>query len=70
MELWQLNTLMLDHHHRVNLDVDTTFGFYKDGQLSMGNKAVQLDVNGKTLTVDDKMYKLTSGLLELITSTT
>ena len=48
---------------------DTTFGFYKkDGQLRMGNKAVQLDINGKTLTVDDTVYKLTSGLLELITN--
>ena len=34
----------------------------------MGNKAVQLDKNGKTLTVDDTVYKLTSGLLELLTS--
>ena len=33
---------------------DTTFGLYKkqDGQLSMGNKAVRLDVNRKTLTVE------------------
>ena len=37
---------------------DTAFGFYKkqDGQLSMGNKAVRLNVNRKTLTVDDIDY--------------
>ena len=46
---------------------DTTCGFYKnDGQLSMGNKAVRLDIKKKILTVDDTVYKLTSGLLELI----
>ena len=46
---------------------DTTFGFYKkDEQLSMRNKAVRLDI--KILTVDDTLYKLTSGLLELITN--
>ena len=33
----------------------------------MGNKAVRLNVNRKTLTVDDMDYKLTPGLLELIT---
>ena len=33
----------------------------------MGNKVTQIDVNGKTLTVDDTEYKLTPGLLVLIT---
>ena len=48
---------------------DTTFGFYtEDGKLSMGNKAVRLDIKRKILTVDDTVYKLTSGLLELITN--
>ena len=47
---------------------DTIYDFYqKDGQLSMGNKAVRLDVNKKILTVVVIEYKLTSGLLELIT---
>ena len=48
---------------------DTTFGFYKkDGQLSMENKAVRLDIKRKILTVDDTVYELTSDLLELITN--
>ena len=48
---------------------DTTFAFYKkDGQLNMGNKAVRLDTKRKILTVDDTVYKLTSGLLELRTN--
>ena len=34
----------------------------------MENKAVRLDVNGKILTVYDTVYKLTPGLLELITN--
>ena len=34
----------------------------------MGNKAVRLDAKGRILTVDDTVYKLTSGLLDLITS--
>ena len=38
----------------------------QDGQLSMGNKVVRLDVNGKTLIVDDTEYKLTPGLVVLI----
>ena len=47
---------------------DTTFGFYKkDGQLSMENKSVRLDIKRKILTVDDTAYKLRPGLLELIT---
>ena len=32
----------------------------------MGNKVVRLDVNGKTLTVDDAEYKITQGLRALI----
>ena len=48
---------------------DTTFGFYKkDGQLSMGNKAVRVDIQRKILTVDDTVYKLTPDRLELITN--
>ena len=45
-----------------------TFGLYRkqDGQLGMGNKAVRLDVNGKTLTMDDIEYKITPGLEALI----
>ena len=40
-------------------DIDTTFGFYmRDGKLSMGFKAVQLD---------DTEYKFTPGLRALIT---
>ena len=41
--------------------VDTTFGLYRkqDGQLSMGNKAIQLHVNRKTLTKGDTEYKHT-----------
>ena len=48
----------------------TTVGLYKkqDGQLSMGNKAVRLNVSIKTLTVDDIEYKLAPCLLELITN--
>ena len=34
----------------------------------MGNKAVRLDIKRKILTVDDTVYKLASGLLELITN--
>ena len=45
---------------------DTTFSFHK--KLSMGNKAVRLDIKRKILTVDDTMYKITPGLLELITN--
>ena len=42
----------------------TKFGLYRKqyGPLSMGNKAVQLDVNRKTLTIDDTEYKLMPGL--------
>ena len=45
-----------DARPRPDKNVDTTFGLYRkqDGQLSMGNKAVRLDVNGKSLTIDDK----------------
>ena len=34
----------------------------------MGNKAVQFDIKRNILTVDDTVYKLTSGLLDLITN--
>ena len=52
------------------VDADTTFCLYKkqDGQLSMRNKAVRLDVSKKTLTVDDTECKLTPGLPDLITN--
>ena len=43
--------------------VDNTFG-----QLWMRNKAVRLDTKGKILTVDDTVFNLTPGLLELITN--
>ena len=33
----------------------------------MGNNVVRLDVNEKTVTIDDTEYKLTPGLLVLIT---
>ena len=40
-----------------HVTADTTFSFYKeDGQLSMGNKAVQLDIKRKILTIDDTVY--------------
>ena len=52
-----------------NKNADATFGLYRkqDGQLSMGNKVVRLDVNEKTLTVGDTYYTLTPDLLVLIT---
>ena len=46
--------------------VDTTLYRKQDGQLGMGNKAVRLDVNGKTLAIDDIEYKITPGLEMLI----
>ena len=51
-----------------NKNADITFGIHKkgDGQLSMGNKVVRLDACRRTLTVDDTEYKLTLGLLVLI----
>ena len=41
--------------------VDITFGLHarQDGQLGMGNKVASFDAIGKTLTVDDRGYKLT-----------
>ena len=47
---------------------DFTFGIYRrqDGQLSMGNKVVQIDGNGKVLLVDGKKYKFTPGLTAFI----
>ena len=49
---------------------DITFGLFQkqDGQLGMGNKVVRLSANAKTLIVDDRKYKLTPGILELITN--
>ena len=45
-----------------NKNAGTTFGIHRrqDGQLDRGSKAVQL--NGKTLIVDDTEYKLTPGI--------
>ena len=54
---------MLDHDR---LNMLTTLYRNQDGQLGMGNKAVRLDVNGKTLTIDDIEYKITPGLEALI----
>ena len=53
----------------INENTDTTFGIHRrqDGQLGIGNKVVRLNANGKTLSVDDTEYKLTPGLLLLIT---
>ena len=58
-----------DARPRSDKNVDNTFGFFKkqDGQLGMRNKILQLDGNGKPLLVDDTKYKLTPGLLVLIT---
>ena len=59
-----------DAKPRPDKNTDTAFGIHKrqDGQLGMGNKVVQLGANGKTLLVDDTEYKLTPGLLLLITN--
>ena len=48
--------------------VDTIFGVYRrqDGQLIMGSKIVQADMNKKTLTADGTVYDFTPGLHELI----
>ena len=53
----------------LNKNTGTTFGIHrgKDGQKGIGNKVVRLDTNGKTLSVDDRGYKLTPGLFVLIT---
>ena len=51
--------------------VDRTYGFYqkdRDSRLWMGNKLVQLGIEKNTLTVDNTVYKLTPGLIELITN--
>ena len=56
-----------DARPRQDKNVDTTFGLFQtqDGKLGMGNKVLHLD--GKTLSIDDTKYKLTPGLLVLIT---
>ena len=43
-----------------NKNADTTFGLYrkKDGQLGMGNKIAQLDVNEKTLAIESISLRL------------
>ena len=52
--------MLLNHHH---------FGIYRrpDGQLVIGNKIVQADMNKKT-TVDGTVYDFTPGLKVLIAS--
>ena len=56
-----------DARARPDKNVDPIFGLYRkqNGQLSMGNKAVGLNVNGKTLTIDIE-YKITPDLEALI----
>ena len=55
--LTDIDGALTTQHARSKSDknIDISFGLYRkqDGQLSMGNKAVRLNVNGKTLTVDD-----------------
>ena len=60
--------LMLNQHQNRRKVPDFTFGIYRrqDGQLSMGNKVVQIDGNGKVLLVDGKKYKFTPGLTAFI----
>ena len=69
MELWQLMVFEAPSKTSQSKNTDITFGLYRkqDGQRSMGNKVVRLDVNGKTLTVDDTEYTLTPSLFVLIT---
>ena len=60
----------VDARPRPDKNTDTTFGIRKrqDGQLGMGSKVVRFDGNKNILTVDDTEYKITSGLLVLITN--
>ena len=53
---------------RPDKNTDNTFGICKnqDGQLGVGNKVVQFEVNKYTLTVDGKVYNITPGLEALI----
>ena len=53
----------------LNKNTDATFGIHRkqDGQLGMGNKVVLFDASRNTLSVDDKEYKLSPGLLVYIT---
>ena len=53
----------------LNKNADITFGLHRkqNGQLGMGTKVVRIDINGKTLTVESTEYKLTPGLIALIT---
>ena len=46
-----------DARPRLDKNVETfeTYTENKNEQLSMGNKAVRLNVNGKTLTIDDRV---------------
>ena len=57
-----------DPRPRLDKGTDTTFGLFQrqDGRLGMGNKVVHFGASAKTLLVDE--YKLTSGLLMLITN--
>ena len=60
---------MLNDRNSVAVSSIATFDFFQRqaGQLGMGNTAVRLSADAKTLIVDDTKYKLTLGLLELIT---
>ena len=55
---------------RPDKNTDTTFGLFQrqDGHLGTGNKVMRFGANGKALLVDGKEYKLTPGLLVLITN--
>ena len=59
-----------DARPQLDNNTDATFGLFQrqDGQLGMWNKVVRIDGNKKTLLVDDTEYKLTPGLLQLITN--
>ena len=70
-ELAPMNKTLTDVDGALAAIADITFGIYKkrDGQLGMGSKVVRFDVNRKVITVDDREYKLTPGILVLITQT-
>ena len=59
-----------DTRTRLDKGTETTFGLFQkqDGRISMGSKVVRLGVNAKNSLVDDTEYKLTPGLLVLITN--
>ena len=63
-----LTAQRVDARPQQDKSVDTTFGVYRrqNGQLVMGSKIVQVDLNKKTLTVDGTVYDFTPGLRQLI----